>query len=117
MRFSITSRHLVVLAGIVVLCGIVLSGCGDNPSSSEADGNTVLMADGINDGATPMVGDQTKCPVCGEPISSDVYTESKKKRVYFDKPECLDKWKADPEKYKKKLQDQKTDWLPPGGQA
>lgn len=107
-----------LLMAVVLLMGGILVGCGDSgPSSSDAEGHTVLTADGINDGATPMVGQQTKCPVCGEPIKSEVHTESKEERVYFDKQECLEKWKQNPQKYKQKLMDQDLKWAPPPGQA
>lgn len=47
--------------------------------------------------------EQTICPVMGNPINKDIYTEYKGKKVYFCCPECKEKFEQDPEKYISKL--------------
>jgi len=49
---------------------------------------------------------QTLCPVTGEKISKDVFTDYEGKRVYFCCQACVEKFKADPAGYIKKLEDQ-----------
>jgi Cu(I)/Ag(I) efflux system membrane fusion protein len=39
----------------------------------------------------------------GNPIDKNVFTEYKGKKVYFCCPACIDKFKAEPEKYVKDL--------------
>ena len=48
-------------------------------------------------------GEQTICPVMGNPINKDVFVEYEGKKVYFCCPECKAKFNADPEKYIAKL--------------
>jgi len=47
--------------------------------------------------------EQTTCPVMGGAINKDIFTEYKGKKVYFCCSSCVDKFKADPEKYLPKL--------------
>ncbi len=49
---------------------------------------------------------QTVCPVMGGEIDKDVFTDFEGKRVYFCCPMCIDKFKADPAKFLKKLTDE-----------
>jgi YHS domain-containing protein len=48
-------------------------------------------------------GEQTLCPVMGNPINKDVFVEYRGKKVYFCCPGCDEKFKANPEKYLDKL--------------
>ena len=43
--------------------------------------------------------EQTTCPVKGGSIDKAIYTKYQGKRVYFCCQECMDEFKADPEKY------------------
>jgi len=52
---------------------------------------------------------QTKCPVMGGDINRDVFIDHQGKRVYFCCPNCVEKFKADPDKYLKKLEDEGVD--------
>ncbi|UCF00502.1 MAG: YHS domain-containing protein [Planctomycetota bacterium] len=52
---------------------------------------------------TSAVFEQTICPIMGEAINKDIYTEYKGKKVYFCCSGCAEKFKADPEKYIAKL--------------
>ncbi len=47
--------------------------------------------------------EQTTCPVMGNPINKDLFVEYKGKKVYFCCPDCIEKFKAEPEKYIAKL--------------
>jgi YHS domain-containing protein len=46
---------------------------------------------------------QTNCPVRGEPIDRDVYTDYEGLRIYFCCPDCMTTFKANPQTYLKKL--------------
>jgi YHS domain-containing protein len=48
---------------------------------------------------------QTKCPVLGGEIDKSVYVDHGGKRIYFCCEMCIDKFKKDPEKYMKKLEE------------
>ena len=43
--------------------------------------------------------EQTTCPVKDDPIDEAIFTEYQGKKVYFCCQECMDDFKADPEKY------------------
>lgn len=47
--------------------------------------------------------EQTVCPITGEKIKKEVFTEYKGKKVYFCCPGCKEKFENDPEKYIDKL--------------
>jgi Cu(I)/Ag(I) efflux system membrane fusion protein len=49
------------------------------------------------------VAEQTLCPVMGEKIDKDIFTEYKGKKIYFCCPACKPKFEKDPEKYISKL--------------
>jgi len=53
--------------------------------------------------ATAKVAEQTLCPVTGMPINKEIFTEYKGKKVCFCTKECMEAFKADPEKYVGKL--------------
>ena len=82
---------MVPLVGFLCLAlsvGFILSGCG---KADEA-----------------KAGSQTTCPVMGRNISKNIHEDYKGKRVYFCCGGCPDTFKADPEKFMKKLADQGT---------
>jgi YHS domain-containing protein len=47
--------------------------------------------------------EQTLCPVMGQPINKELFTEYKGKKVYFCCPGCKEKFEAAPEKFLAKL--------------
>jgi len=47
--------------------------------------------------------EQATCPIMGNPINKDIFTEYKGKKVYFCCPECKEKFEANPEEYIAKL--------------
>ena len=48
---------------------------------------------------------QANCPVMGGKINKDIYVDHKGKRVYFCCKGCVSKFKKNPEKYIKKLEE------------
>ncbi len=55
---------------------------------------------------------QVLCPVMGGKIDKKVYVDHNGKRVYLCCTACVDKFKADPGKYMKKLEGVKLDGAP-----
>jgi YHS domain-containing protein len=51
-------------------------------------------------------GNQTKCPVMGNPINEQVYTDYKDNRVFFCCEGCIEPFHKDPEKYLKQMADE-----------
>ena len=72
---------------LVVSAAFVLSGCGKGADEAVA-------------------GTQTTCPIMGNKINKEIYEDHKGKRVYFCCQACSAKFKADPDKYMKKLADE-----------
>jgi len=96
-----------VLIGIVVLAmvGAVFVGCGGaNPADKEKNKPDV-PARTIKDGAEKYDPFQGQCPVCRKPIRADYHAQveynGKSGRIYFDKQECAETFKENPEKYMK----------------
>jgi len=58
---------------------------------------------------------QKNCPVTGEPINKQVFTDYKGRRVYFCCPACVALFKKDPDKYLSKLQAQSETTKESGG--
>lgn len=50
-------------------------------------------------------GNQTKCPVMGNKINKEVYTDYKGQRVFFCCAGCIDPFNKDPEAYLKKMKE------------
>jgi YHS domain-containing protein len=98
----------------VVLSGglLVLNGCKKSePAPTKTSSNTMQGMQGNEHAAmttkaateTAAAGEQTICPVMGNPINKDIFVEYKGKKVYFCCPECKAKFEAEPEKYIAKL--------------
>ena len=83
---------MMTLLATVVLAGLVaLLGCEESEPAEPAQTKTVAAA---------LETVQTTCPVMkGGAIDKKIFTEYKGKKVYFCCPECIDKFKAEPEKY------------------
>ena len=92
---------------------LVLNGCKKSePAPSETSSNTTQGMQGMQEHGTmtteqaakaAAAGEQTICPVMGNPIDKSVFVEYKGKKVYFCCPDCKAKFNADPEKYIAKL--------------
>ena len=57
----------------------------------------------ISDDNVLLESVQEKCPVMGNKINKEVYTDYKGRRVYFCCKACIKSFKENPEKYLKKL--------------
>lgn len=104
-----------LFVAVVLSVGLlVLNGCKKSePTSTDTSKDTMAMEghEGHEDAAmtteeaakAAAAGEQTICPVMGNPINKDVFVEYEGKKVYFCCPECKAKFNADPEKYIAKL--------------
>ena len=87
---------------VLALCCLITVSCEKGGTAPE--GKEITTAVQFKDGADKYFMYQHKCPVCdGEPIEEDYYADTERGRVYFDKEECRDKFKANSEKFLKKL--------------
>jgi YHS domain-containing protein len=104
------------VAGVLSVGLLVLNGCKKSePTPSGTSSDTTMKMEGhdqaavakqtATDAAKEMASttEQTICPVMGNPIDKNVFVEYKGKKVYFCCPDCIAKFKADPEKYIAKL--------------
>jgi len=83
----------LMLASLLVAGLIVLNGCKKSEPTTPTEPNEVVSA----------AIEQTTCPIMGNPINKDIFTEYKGKKVYFCCPECKEKFEAKPEEYIAKL--------------
>ncbi|MEJ2701835.1 MAG: YHS domain-containing protein [Sedimentisphaerales bacterium] len=110
------SMKIWAMLGVVVVLSVgllVLNGCKKSePAPSGTSSDTTMQMEGHDHAAmakeaadteTASTTEQTICPVMGNPINKDVFVEYKGKKVYFCCPDCVEKFKADPEKYVAKL--------------
>ena len=88
-----TKWIVATAVAVVMVWGVV--GC--NKSTTQAStGGAVAGA----------VKAQTVCPVSGDKIDKALFADANGKRVYFCCAACLPKFKEDPAKYIKKMEDQ-----------
>jgi YHS domain-containing protein len=81
-------------AGLLLVALAALNGCKKEPAPA---------APPVSSAVALTLPEQTICPIMGKPIDKNVYTEYKGKKVYFCCPACVEKFKAEPEKYIAKL--------------
>ena len=109
-------QFLIVAVGIVALLAAGFVGCGGD-SGPQTSGPPI--ADSFDDGAPKLLPMQEECPVCGStPIKQEFYVDRRSGRVYFNKQECVDKFKQNPDQYMKKIHEQERQMFPgapPGG--
>ena len=104
-------RKALLCAAVVLATGILVVGCGSGGGTDYGD--ATLKAKDIDDGATPLVPNQHRCPVSGMPIDREVHNGSEDERVYFNNSECLSDWKGNKEMYMLNLEAQKDGpWNP-----
>lgn len=74
-------------------------------TSAEPTQGQMAAADEMAQTAEAKVaaGEQTTCPVMGNPIDKDIFVEYQGKKVYFCCQACVAKFNADPAKYIAKL--------------
>jgi YHS domain-containing protein len=89
----------LIVAGLVFGAAIGLAGCQKQTPPAPAKAATAT-APGQ---PAAQVAEQTTCPVMGGAIDKTIFVEYKGKKVYFCCKDCVDKFKADPEKYVSKL--------------
>jgi YHS domain-containing protein len=87
---SVTLGSLVVFVGLV-LGVLVLAGCQKEKPAVQQPAKQAVA------------GEQTICPVMGNPIDKNIFVEYQGKKVYFCCKGCPDIFKANPEKYLAKL--------------
>ena len=83
-----------LLVGSLSLARLVFVGCEKKEQAEPAE-KTAVSAKA-----------QTTCPVMGDEIDKSIYVDHEGKRVYFCCKMCVAKFKADPDKYVKKLEDE-----------
>jgi len=95
--------RIAVALCLAAACGFVFAGCGGGGAGPQDRPNQARQ---IEDGADKYDPMQVSCPVCDtQSISGDYYADVDGKRIYFDKQECEDKFKENPQQY---LQDFQT---------
>ena len=96
-------RTLAALVVLALAAGFV-AGCGQSRQEAGEDRDPPdIPARSISDGAEKYDPLQAQCPVCGEPIHEEYHAEVEYEgnsgRIYFDKKECEETFKGDPEQY------------------
>jgi hypothetical protein len=89
MKMSI-SRNALNKLSTIILAAVVTCGL------------SAVMA--VAEEASPKTCSQAKCPVMGGDVAKDVYIDHGDKRVYFCCAGCIEKFKADPDGYIKKME-------------
>jgi YHS domain-containing protein len=64
----------------------------------------VALALAFSAAASANPANQTKCPVLGNPVNKNIYTDYNGKRIYFCCPPCIRQFKQNPEKYMKQIE-------------
>jgi len=105
MTMNVKKTHLMIA---VLFAGLVLlGGCKKSEPASPAtpaattQGQAATTAEAAK--ATASTVEQTACPVTGEKIDKNIFTEYKGKKVYFCMESCKAAFEKDPEKYIAKL--------------
>ena len=109
-------KVLTICLTVLLVCSVVwISGCEkkvdhsghDHSESDHPAGKTCCGEDPSKccgaDKAVEAIGEQTLCPVMGNPINKEVFIEYKGKKVYFCCSGCDEKFTKAPEKYLPKL--------------
>ncbi|MHC4122647.1 MAG: YHS domain-containing protein [Planctomycetota bacterium] len=93
---NVRNKNLIklLLVSILMLTIISLNGCKKKSEPAKPAETKEVTSAKI---------EQKTCPVMGNPINKNLYTEYKGKKVYFCCPGCKPKFEADPEKYVTKL--------------
>lgn len=103
---------VLVLVGLVCLslpaCDGGGGGGGGGGESAELDESGIpkdaVIASKFDDGVDALRPQQSMCFICGQgPLKAeyhaDVDVNGEKRRVYFDKQECADKFEQNPDRY------------------
>ncbi len=104
---NVQNKHLTLLiASIFMLTIVTLIGCKKSEPSSEAtvekmQEHAAMSSEPAKKTASSV--EQTTCPVMGNAINKDIFTEYEGKKVYFCCPPCKEKFEQAPEQYIVKL--------------
>ena len=82
-------RHILITMGVLII------GAG-----------AVLAADAAGVPAESEIKTQTHCPVMGNPIDPDIFTDYEGQRIFFCCPPCIQRFGTDPAGFIKQLEDQ-----------
>lgn len=94
------SRVVAVCSVAMGLLTMALMGCGDQETAGTASPGKPTMAYEFRDDVPAYFDEQRACPVCGgEPIKKDINAEYQGKRIYFDKEECANQFKENPQEH------------------
>jgi len=85
---------VLTLASLLLIGQVVLTGCKKKSEPVAPSGMREIA---------PVIIEQTTCPIMGEAINKDIFTEYKGKKVYFCCAGCKEKFEKEPEKYIPKL--------------
>ena len=85
----------MLIVAVLLIAIVTIPGCKKKEAAPAAAA--------LRKQVTSETVEQTICPVMGKAIDKKIYTEYKGKKVYFCCKECLEKFKAEPEKYLSKL--------------
>ena len=97
---------LLAIAAVTVGIFLVSAGCGQQGGTEAPENPAVAGAFG---GQTPaFYPQQRECPVCGgKPIKKQFSAQFRNQMVYFDKQECVDTFKQDPQKHIQSFMEEK----------
>lgn len=92
--------QMTITALLVGVLSVGFIGCKDKSADTPTNpaGEVQKAA-----GTVASTVSQTTCPIMGKPIDKSVFTEYQGQKVYFCCPGCIEKFKAEPEKYTKDL--------------
>ena len=96
MEMNVRNKNLVILLCISVLMLTMFSSAGCKKKSEPIAPAEIkqVVSEAI---------EQKTCPIMGNPINKELYTEYKGQKIYFCCAGCKPKFEADPEKYITKL--------------
>ncbi len=97
--------HYIVKDGLEEGERVVTHGNFNIDSALQIQAKPSMMNPPEEEQADPTTGPgpQKHCPIMGGEIDRDVYVDHEGKRIYFCCPPCIETFKAEPEKYLKKL--------------
>ena len=101
---------------VVAMVGLMVAGLSEWAGGACCAGKSAPKASGACSASSVMTAAdqpapvemkaQVNCPVMGGPANKSFYADHNGKRVYFCCGACLSSFKADPDKYMKKLADE-----------
>ncbi len=103
----IVRSTLMGLLAAALLAGLLAGPAGcKNQSDQQGDKSKAGNGGAADMSEAAFVPGQTRCPVSGEPINRQFFTEYQGKKVYFCCKDCIGPFTKDPQKFLAKLQAQ-----------